>query len=198
LAKKQGSYLMPKVVIQVAKCEKAKTEVDAAGRTMKFGAKIFDTAGVKYSPGPKLYGMFREGEWYEIFYEDKSFQGNPFKQIMTVNPTQPLTYTGAGAVITPIIPAHAQPHDKDIQIWCNSMLQRAIDHDKVDPWNEEACCELLEVQKRVFRRTFLGEEPAPVVPGRANGPQAAASKQAAYATGPAPGGDDMMDEIPFD
>ena len=92
-----------------------------------------------------------------------------------------------------------QQSERSLEIWINSMLQRAADHDKLDLWNEEACCELGEIQKRVYRRLFLGEEPEPPqVNGSASKPD--------YSTGPAPGrehakgqkfDEEMGDSIPF-
>jgi len=183
---------MPKLVMQIAKLDAP--SIDAAGR--KFGAKAYDSAGTKYTVPKAMFGMLQVGGWYEIFYEEKTFQGNPYKEIITANATQPLSAPAQAAHMS----AHVQPHDKDIQIWCNSMLQRAIDHDKVDPWNEEACCELVEIQRRVFRRTFLGEEPTPVVPQpRANGP---APSTGAQGVKPPDSGQrydrEMDEEIPFD
>lgn|SRR5262245_14821948 len=70
---------MPKLVIQVQRIDKP--TVDAAGR--KFGAKVYDTAGTKYTVPKALLGMFQEGGSYEVYVEDKTYQGNPYKSIET-------------------------------------------------------------------------------------------------------------------
>src|SRR5215475_10565124 len=127
---------MPKIIIQVAKFERATK--DAQGRT--FASKVHDTTGTKYTVPknqPHLAGMFegKEGNWFEIYAEDKEFHGNKYKEIITANPTEPMTPTN--------VPASAivQASTKDIQIWCNSMIQRAAELKAVDLWNEEVCVE---------------------------------------------------------
>jgi len=184
---------MPKTVIQVAKCEPA--SVNASGQ--KFGAKIFDTAGTKYSPGPKLFGMFQVGQWYEIFYEEKVWNQNPFNQIITVHPTAPVGQAASPqSAAAPVMAAAINRQtsgERSMEIWINSMMQRASEQrDGLNLSDEDACVEFGEIQKRVYRRLFLNEPAQP----RANGP-AQTPKQAAYATGSAPGNDDMADEIPF-
>src|SRR5215475_5125763 len=163
---------MPKIVIQVAKFERATK--DAQGRT--FASKVHDTTGTKYTVPknqPHLAGMFenKEGSWFEIYAEDKEFHGNKYKEIVTASPTEPMTPANVPASVT------VQASAKDIQIWCNSMQQRAAELKAVDLWNEEACVELCEIQKRVFGRVFLGEEAqeAPVTnSGGGQSPQARA------------------------
>jgi hypothetical protein len=103
---------MPKLVMQIAKLEAP--SIDAAGR--KFGAKAYDTAGTKYTVPKAMFGMLQNGGWYEVFYEDKTFQGTAYKEIQTANATQPLasaTHTGPGATVTPIVRARTPKEDEE-------------------------------------------------------------------------------------
>lgn len=193
---------MPKIVIQVAKFDKPAK--DAQGRT--FAAKVYDTTGNKYTVPknqPHLAGMFHnsEGNWFEIYAEDKVYNGNPYKEIVTANPTTPITRDSLGKMPSPpplptVMPV-AQV-DRNMVIWCNAAQNKAVEMGKVDPWNEDACVELGEIQKRVYGRLFLGEEAqeAPATnSGQRFGPgEKLVSPQAAVHPRTA---DELDDEVPF-
>lgn len=146
--------------------------------------------GQYYGVPPAMLGLFKPDGTYKIFYESREFQGKTYHTVKTVSevmapppPQPPLAQRVTQAYQT----------EKSLEIWINSMFQRAADHDKLDLWNEEACCEFGEIQKRVYRRLFLGDEP---VTPRANSPAPNPGTNP-HATGPAPGHSDMNDEIPF-
>ena len=173
--------VMPEILITVQKVQPP--EIDAAGR--RFGAKIYDTAGNKYTINKAMVGMFTPGGRYDVFYEDKTYQGNAYKEVKTVKAsTAPLEPAPESKLL-----GHSQQEDRSTEIWCNSMMQRAIAHEKLDPWSEEACVEFCEIQKRVHGRVFH-DEPAVDVPQHNNGPspQTRAHPETA---------DAMSDEIPF-
>lgn len=120
------------------------------------------------------------GGKFEITFTKSSAGRNFIKKAERRGPPPSKEESGGGSI------ASTYNAQRSIEIWCNAMCQHAIDQNKLDPWNEEAMCEFVEVQKRVFRRSFLGEE-APV---QTNGP-----------TPPAPGkprpGTEVKEDDPY-
>ena len=178
---------MPKLVIQIAKLEAP--SVDAAGR--KFGAKAYDSAGTKYTVPKAMFGMLQNGGWYEIFYEDKSFQGNPYKEIQSANATTPLATPPAAATngSTPVVRARtakedeAQINERHRLSWIGERLD-AVSAQL--PLEFEKVFNVAEMFAAIYDGLRFKEEGG-----------TPAAKAPAYKTGLASHGDDMSDEIPF-
>lgn len=148
--------------------------------------------GQYYGVPPAMLGMFKPNGTYKVFYESRDYQGKTYHTVKTVSEVMP-----PPAPEVPLQQRMTQvaQTERSLEIWCNSMLQRAAELGKVDLMDEDACCWFGEIQKRVYRRLFLGESAEPMTP-RAYGP----APKPDYATGPALGmehADDMSDSIPF-
>lgn len=195
---------MPQVVIQVG--EVRPPSVDAAGR--KFGAKVIDGAGNRFTINKAMVGMFIPGHMYQVFYEDKSFQGNQYKEIMSANPVAGLAGAQAhqnvaqmGLPQTLQQPAQGQqaaprfqkqpanPEDAK-RMWVCALLGHFIQAGKLD-FNLTDIVEVgricLEAQELIFNPP----------PGAANGQMPQRTMSPAYPGGQTNQTDPMNEEIPF-
>lgn len=166
-------------------------------------ATLMTTGGQKFWLPAGMVGSFRPGGTYEVFYEDREFQGRPCPKILTM---KMIGHNTTAAAAQGVVQTAQRPYvdPKGLEIWCNSMMQRAVDTSKIDLWDEEACMELIEVQKRVYRRAFTDDNvPKAISTGQRfiQGVPAAPPPQSTFGHNPPQAhqgsSQDLNDEIPF-
>lgn len=162
---------MPSAIIEI------KTKYANEGKKL---AAFTDASGKRYSVDRLTFGTLQEGGVYDIFWEDKEFQGKPWKHVQTVKPQSSQTAPAVGKVLASAERART-PDAESKQIWVCALLVAAIKAGNVNIL--EGSDLLTATENAMLARERLMDEKV--------------AKPAPKTNSQAAPNDDMADEVPF-
>lgn len=103
--------------------------VNPPAQGKKMGS-IKDANGNYYGVQPGMLGLFQQGGTYEIFFEDREFQGKTYHTVKTVKPvTQPAA--AAQKIVGDVQRARTNEADAE-RMWVCALLGHAIQSGQID------------------------------------------------------------------
>ncbi len=113
---------MPSAIVEV------KTKFANEGKKL---AAFSDAAGKSYKVERLLWGTIQEGGVYDVFWEDREFQGHPWKYVQTAKPQTSQTAPAAGKVLAQAERART-PETESKQIFVCALLVAGINSGQVN------------------------------------------------------------------